>query len=331
MYALGTLKDQYHTVEGIKVSKHEVKCLGIYIGHDKIECYNKNWMNVYHNIEKLFESWKKRKLTLFGKRTIVNTLAIPKLIYIATILELPDENYLKKLNRTIFNFIWNTTERIKRNTVIGEISEGGIGLIDLESKLRSLKAAWVSRLLKTKHVINDFVNSFCRVLDVDITYVANTSETNIKRFDIVQKMPLFYKEVFSCLNISKQKISLDTCTTELFLTQTIWSNKNITHKGKSFCFSNWVKSGIIYIKHLFNENGRLKTLNEFSTIIQNKSNWLCEYKIIQDVFKKYEHKFNYSIIPFTKDDPNPAQYNQSTKYFYSKIKKIKITNSLLPK
>ena len=85
-----------------------------------------------------------------------------------------------------------------------------------------------------------------------------------------------------------------------------------------------MKSGIIYIKHLFNENGRLKTLNEFSTIIQNKSNWLCEYKIIQDVFKKYEHKFNYSIIPFTKDDPNPAQYNQSTKYFYSKIKKLKL-------
>ena len=51
----------------------------------------------------------------------------------------------------IFNFMWNTTERIKRNTVIGEISEGGIGLIDLESNLRSLKAAWVSRLLKTKH------------------------------------------------------------------------------------------------------------------------------------------------------------------------------------
>ena len=37
---LGTLKDQYHPVEGIKVSKHEVKCLGIYIGHDKIEYYN---------------------------------------------------------------------------------------------------------------------------------------------------------------------------------------------------------------------------------------------------------------------------------------------------
>ena len=91
----------------------------------------------------------------------------------------------------------------------------------------------MSRLLKTKHVINDFVNSFRRVLNVDITYSAHTSETNIKRFYIVQKMPFFYKEVVSCFNISKQTISLDTCTTELFFTQTVRSNRNIMHKGES--------------------------------------------------------------------------------------------------
>ena len=108
----------------------------LYIGHDKIECYNKNWMNVYHDIETLFERWKKWKPTLFGKRTILDTLAIPKHIYIATTLELPGQNYLKKLNQTIFNFIWNTPERIKRNTVNGEISEGGKGLKVLESELK---------------------------------------------------------------------------------------------------------------------------------------------------------------------------------------------------
>ena len=48
--------------------------------------------------------------------------------------EMRDFN-LKELNRTIINFIWNTTERIKRNTVIEEIGEGGIGLIYLKSKL----------------------------------------------------------------------------------------------------------------------------------------------------------------------------------------------------
>lgn len=46
--------------------------------------------------------------------------------------------------------------------MIGDIKDVGIGLIDIESKLKSLKAAWVPRLLETKHVINDFVNTFLK-------------------------------------------------------------------------------------------------------------------------------------------------------------------------
>lgn len=68
---LGNLNDQFDNLEGIKVAKQAVKCLGIFVGHDKIECYNKNWIKIYHDIEILFESWKKRKLTLFGKVTVV--------------------------------------------------------------------------------------------------------------------------------------------------------------------------------------------------------------------------------------------------------------------
>ena len=79
---LGPLKGRYRNIEGINVTDKAVKCLGIYLGHDKIECYNKNWMKIYHDTEKLFESWKKRKLSLFGKCCVINTLALSKLIYI---------------------------------------------------------------------------------------------------------------------------------------------------------------------------------------------------------------------------------------------------------
>ena len=44
---------------------------------------------VYNDIQKLFESWKRRKLTLFGKTCIINTLGISKLIYRASILQMP--------------------------------------------------------------------------------------------------------------------------------------------------------------------------------------------------------------------------------------------------
>ena len=55
-------------------------------------------------MQKLFEPWKKRKLTIFGKKTcIVNTLGISIL---ASILPMPCENFFKKTNRLIFNFLW---------------------------------------------------------------------------------------------------------------------------------------------------------------------------------------------------------------------------------
>lgn len=42
-----------------------------------------------------------------------------------------------------FNFIWNKSERIKRNTLIGNVRNGGLGIIDVESKLKALKAVWL--------------------------------------------------------------------------------------------------------------------------------------------------------------------------------------------
>lgn len=142
-------------------------------------------MKVYYDIEKLFEFWKKRKLIFFGKCFIINILVVLKLIYLFIILELLEENYIKNINRLIFKFLWNNYDRIKRNIVIGDIKDGGIGLIDIELKLKVLKVVWVLRLLEIKYVINDFVNSFFKELNIDICFIFIILEILIKKFDIV--------------------------------------------------------------------------------------------------------------------------------------------------
>lgn len=71
---------------------------------------------------------------------------MPKLIHIESILPLPENDFIKKVKRVIFNFIWNKHDRIKRNTLRGKIEEGGIGVIDIELKLKALKSSWVDRL-----------------------------------------------------------------------------------------------------------------------------------------------------------------------------------------
>ena len=123
---LGSLKENFHNTYNIRVNTTCFKCLGIYLGHDKDECYKRNWENTMKDMEKLFESWKKRKLTIFGKCEIINTLAISKLIYIASILHLPPPNFIKDVNKLIYSFLWNSRDRIKRNTIIGPIKDGAV-------------------------------------------------------------------------------------------------------------------------------------------------------------------------------------------------------------
>ena len=41
---LGPLKDRYDKLHGVRMTYSAVKILGIYIGHDAVECNEKNWI-----------------------------------------------------------------------------------------------------------------------------------------------------------------------------------------------------------------------------------------------------------------------------------------------
>mgnify|MGYP003691640287 CR=1 FL=1 len=64
---LGSLKVPYDEILGITVTYKAVNCLGIYTNDDKEECYNKKIDENIPCMEKLFESCKRIKFTLFKK------------------------------------------------------------------------------------------------------------------------------------------------------------------------------------------------------------------------------------------------------------------------
>lgn len=243
-------------------------------------------------MEKLFVSWKRRKLTLFGKTCIIDTLAISKLIYVASILCLPGKEFLKKIQRLIFNFIWNKSERIKRNTLIGDVRNGGLGIIDVESKLKALKAAWLPRILKSKGVLYNILNGFCNKYNIDVMYVLQFS-SNVDNL----KFPLFYKEILCSLN--ECKISrLDVMSNVDIVRQPIWNNCNMRYKGNVLFFENWVKSGILFVKDILDNNGKIRTLESLTNVLKDRSNWLCEYKTIISVLKSVVRKYDFANTNF---------------------------------
>ena len=47
-----------------------------------------------------------------------------------------------------YNFLWNDKDnKIKRNIIINDYSEGGLKMIDIDSFNRSLKAKWIKKYL----------------------------------------------------------------------------------------------------------------------------------------------------------------------------------------
>jgi hypothetical protein len=46
----------------------------------------------------------------------------------------------------------NKSDKVKRNTVVGKLGNGGLKMIDIQSYCMSLKASWVGRLVSNQLV-----------------------------------------------------------------------------------------------------------------------------------------------------------------------------------
>lgn len=68
----------------------------------------KKWTSKLEKLSRILSVWKRRNLTIFGKCTVVNTLAIAKLVYNAFILFNPDNGFFQRCDKT--NFQWKKKE-----------------------------------------------------------------------------------------------------------------------------------------------------------------------------------------------------------------------------
>ena len=91
--------------------------------------------------------WALWNLTLIGKIQVVNTLVISQLIYVGSVLNMP-EIYVKQCRQMIKEFIWNKKPpKVKYNSLINTIQEGGLRLQDIECKLNAIKIKWIKNML----------------------------------------------------------------------------------------------------------------------------------------------------------------------------------------
>ena len=127
--------------------KSSIRCLGTYAGSNYAKNYQINWSVKLEKIKSCLERWECRDLTLFGNVQVIKILALPQIILSATLLHEP-ENVISELNKMFYKFLWGKVERLKRLKVIKKDSEGGLGIVDLDSLFNSFKAVWISCIMK---------------------------------------------------------------------------------------------------------------------------------------------------------------------------------------
>ena len=115
----------------------QLKLLGIYVGSEQAIC--KSWTARIDKLESQLKLWKYRGLSVMGKVLILNTLGLSGLIYLRTVYPIP-KPCLNRVNTLIFNFLWSgKNEMIKREVLLLLTSRGGLGLMDVATKLQALQ------------------------------------------------------------------------------------------------------------------------------------------------------------------------------------------------
>ena len=109
-----------------------------------------NQLNFNLEIQKLqtnLDMWKARGLTLFGKVLIIKCVGLSNLVYSISNLNVPKE-IIAMVKDKLFRFLWkNKRDKIKRTSIYQDYCDGGLCMVDIELTIKSLRLAWIRRLL----------------------------------------------------------------------------------------------------------------------------------------------------------------------------------------
>ena len=141
---LGGWKDREDKPFGLNwVNVHKI--LGIFMGSGVTAAMN--WDPIYQKIVKVLTNYRSRNTSMFGRATLVNTLACSKLFYVAAHMPLPRIN-CQRFTRFIFSFIWGGQhESIARVTLYNKPQDGGVGVVCPRVKCDSLMIRHIFQLL----------------------------------------------------------------------------------------------------------------------------------------------------------------------------------------
>ena len=142
-------KNRYDKPENMAWSHFSIKILGITF--DNFVPDNSNWDKISANIAKRIHIWNRVRLSLRGRNIIINQILLSKLWYIGQIYIIP--KYVKKeIEKRIYDLLWEGKKICPPRAQL-PIWKDGLGILDIDTQLNSLKIKWIQRLFNPTNAL----------------------------------------------------------------------------------------------------------------------------------------------------------------------------------
>ena len=265
---------------GIKWIDQPTKVLGVWICRDPGLITEKNVLEKIQKIKSVLNMYKARNITIKGKITILKSLVIPLLLYIASVIIIPEHN-LNEIKKMFFDFIWPSGKHhVKQNVLIQNIEEGGLQMPDVFSICKSVKITWLKRLYDHECLLNKVVSC---ISGIDIKMYISCKIPA----ELMKNIPKFYRQVFEYWN---EIHNVEPSTANDIYNEVIWNNMFIQIEGKPVWYKNWHDKGIVKIAHLYDENGKLNSLDDLHQQFGIKKDHMMYNSVISAIPRQWKAK-----------------------------------------
>ncbi len=194
-------------------------------------------------------------------------------MYLTNVIYTPN-CVLKEVKDIIVDFIWDgKPSKIAYDVLVKNIEDGGLKMVDLESKVKSFNINWVKRFTLNKE--GNWKKApayFYQEKDLVFHFECNKPPVKcpVKLYNEIHKHWLELKKV-------------DKEDNTYIRNQIIWKNKCVTINKKPFFWTQWYENGIKRINDIVNEEGTFFTHEELSLRYNINCNFLNALQIRQSI------------------------------------------------
>ena len=257
------------------------KLLGINFSVDLEEIVDLNYREKLLDIEKLFNLYRRFNLSIVGKITVIKTLALPKLVYLLSVLPTPDKKLLNKIDQMISNFLWEGKPKVARLFLERDINEGGLKLTNIFLFNFGLKLTWVKRIIENSGNWQTIFN-----LNLSSSNVKSCFELDTESLQcfIRKTSNNFWKDVFGAWVEYKKEV----CETIDPRTFSIWDsyyikNNNLIKRSQEF-----QDNGIKHLNDLISPSGGLFGYEDFFRTFNLQINFVDFYSLLHSIPTKWK-------------------------------------------